>query len=101
MRVITPRRRDPRIRLATALKIERLQARIDRLIADDLAAHEREQLAAATDGVPRTAGGSRDRRTAAYRAWRAARDLERSGPSSGPPLALDTGEPLDPAADPA
>jgi hypothetical protein len=79
MKVNRPRRqRDPRIRYVTALKIDRLEARIERLIRADIEAHDERvrvaAFAASTDGVPRLASGLRDRRTSAYRAWKAARD---------------------------
>lgn len=87
------RLRDHRIRYVTALKIDRLEARIERLIRIDIEAYdERVRVgakAAASDGVPRLADGSRDRRTRAYREWKAARDaaaaaqpLDGGGPSA-------------------
>jgi len=81
MRIVHPRRlRDPKLTTKTVMKVDRLEARIERLIrADHDAYDERVRVAAraaATDGVPRLADGRRDRRTSAYRAWKAARDAD-------------------------
>jgi hypothetical protein len=81
------RDRDPRLSLSTVAKLDRLERRMQRLIDADIQAYD-ERLrvaasAAAGDGVPRAAHGGRDRRTSAYRRWRAARDASAAATESG------------------
>jgi hypothetical protein len=81
MKIIkTPWKRDPRLRLAVVLKVERLTRRIDRLIADELEHYVREQRRVGPGGVRLTACGLADQRTKEYKAQKAAK--------AGPPLAV-------------
>jgi hypothetical protein len=71
--------RDPRIRYLTALKVERLQKRIDALIRADIDAHER-RLRDLETGLRKRKNGALDRRT---REWRQRQRQAEAGSAVG------------------
>jgi hypothetical protein len=81
MKIKTPWKRDPRLRLAVVLKVERLTRKIEGLIADELAHYALEQKRIGMGGVRLTAHGFVDQRTKEYKAQKAAR-------AARPPLAV-------------